>query len=153
MKKLLLSGIAFLAIVLFSFTTNAQQLGIKNYSSCTVMFYVAAEDGSCNNYSTNTYTLGPGASMVFDMVNPMYWPGGLPAPGSIWSFVKMGALSGPYSGGTGPCVSPIPNINVVAVGNTPCTPFLNATCMDITACSPVKVKWYPSGADVKVGIY
>lgn len=153
MKKQLLSGIVTLVAMLFAITVDAQQMKIGNGSNCTMIFYAAAEDGGCSTYSTNTYTLGPGASMLLDMSDPTQWSGGLPPAGSNWSFVKMGSPSGPYVAGTAPCTSPVTNGNVMVIG-TPCgftAPV--SSCMKHSACGTlVYAKWYtylPS-PDVKV---
>lgn len=154
MKKVILTAVVALIVSVFG-EVKAQDFKIYNGASCPIQFYVNAAAPFCStSFSTNTYTLAPGSVMYFDMVTPSQWSGGvLPTPGSAWSFAKMGALAGPYSGGTNLCTNPISNINVVVVGNGSCTPFPMATCVDYTACNPTKVFWTQSGVDAKVEMY
>ena len=149
-KALLVSVFTFIACTISSLGFS-QVMKIGNFSGCTMEFYAAAEDGGCSTYSTNTYTLGPGATMLLDMANPAFWSGGTPPPGSAWSFVKMGSSTGPYVAGTAPCTTPVTNGNVMVVG-TPCgfAAPMNS-CMKHSACGTyVNAQWMQYLPDVKV---
>jgi len=143
MKAVTILGL-WCCCMLLSSLSQAQGFKINNTTNCNLIFYVAAESGApgCSQQATNTYNLAPFAGISFMMSDPTIWGTGTPPPaGWDWSFIKIGSPSGPYSGGSNACTTPISNINVCVAGNTPCTPFPNLNCMDVTACTPVKVNW------------